>query len=290
MREVVGGGGLRLVVDPDNGGRVVSLTHDGFEWLAPSTPAPAGATDFEHPGMGGWDEALPTIAASASLPDHGDLWNTAWTVVPSTDGSVVLDARSASSEVALRRTIAATDDGIELRYRASTDADGDRPFLWSAHPVMIAEPGTTFHLPGVRTVLGEYPDPGRAIDVPPGSWIDEAAGRPAGFKAFVRSDALRPDPSGSHTRGADTSGRGPWVTAGVRRSDGRGLDLSWAPTEIPWLGLYWDSGEFSARPVLALEPTNAGTDHANRADALWSVRRDRPRAWRFRVRPASPSR
>jgi galactose mutarotase-like enzyme len=275
VREVVGGGGLRLLVDAEHGGRIVSLRHDDHEWLAPSSPAPTGATGFVHAGTGGWDEALPTVAPSGGLPDHGDLWNTAWEVVEATASMLTLAAASASADVRLERTIAATDDGLELRYRASTTANTDRRFLWSAHPLVAAEPGTTFDLPGVTVLMEEHPVRGRVRAAPAPSWA--AGSERRGVKAFVPSSAL------SRTAGPDSV-----VAASIVRAGGHRLTLAWDPDEIPWLGLYWDTGEFSSRTVIALEPTSAGTDAADRDDDGWAVRAGHPVAWSVAVRADAP--
>jgi galactose mutarotase-like enzyme len=282
VQEVVGGSGLRMLVDPEHGGRIVSLRHGDHEWLEPSTPAPVGATAFVHGGTGGWDEALPTVAPAGGLADHGDLWNTVWRVVEATPSTLALAASSASADVRLERTIAATDDGLELRYRASTTADVDRPFLWSAHPLIAVTPGTTFDLPGVTALVEEHPARGRTRAVPDPAWAEGTERR--GFKAFVPSAAL--DRVGPHATVAATVAAS--VAASVVRRDGRRLTLSWDPREIPWLGLYWDTGEFSTRPVIALEPTSAGTDAADRDDDGWTVRAGRPLTWTVAVRADAP--
>lgn len=276
MLDLAGGGGLRVSVDPEHGGRIVSLRHDDHEWLAPSSPAPAGAIRFVHAGTGGWDEALPTVAPSGGLPDHGDLWDTAWAVTDAAAESLTLVGRSASTGVMLERTIAATAVGVDLVYQASTEEDSDRSFLWSAHPLVAAAAGTRLDVPGVDDLLEEYPTAGSRRALPPASWVDDA-GRPSAVKAFVRSDRL---PVSAGTPDA--------VGASIVRADGRRLTFSWRADEIPWLGLYWDTGEFSRGAVLALEPTSAGTDHADLADPRWTVRRGRPREWRIRLTATRP--
>ena len=284
MREVVGGRGLRMLVDPAHGGRIVSLRHDEHEWLAPSTPAPAGATAFVHAGTGGWDEALPTVTPGAGLPDHGDLWNTVWEVVEATPSTLTLAGFSASADVRLERTITATGDGLELRYRASTTADTDRSFLWSAHPLVAAERGTTFDLPGVTELTEEHPVRGRARTAPRPSWA--AGSERQGVKAFVPSSSLDRTAGPDAAAAADAADAA--VAASITRADGRRLTLTWDPDEIPWLGLYWDTGEFSTGPVIALEPTSAGTDSAEREADGWTVRAGRPLTWTIAVRADAP--
>jgi hypothetical protein len=202
-----------------------------------------------------------------------------------TPAALTLSVHSTSSLVTLQRTIAATDDGVELRYRASTESDDERGFLWSAHPLVMAEPGTTFELPGSPALSEEYPNRGAARISPLECWIEDAGAARSAVKAFVASRDLTATPSavdiGEH-RDAETSGQAEAV-ASIVRADGRRLRFSWFPEEIPWLGLYWDTGEFSERPVVALEPTSASTDHLGRDSSPWTVSRGRARTWSFRV-------
>lgn len=269
----VSGGGLRLRLDPDHGGRIVSLVALGREWLTESWPAAPGATRFVHPGTGGWDEALPTIAPSADLPDHGDVWNVPWSVSSAGEGGVATTVRSASSGIVLERVIRPTPEGLAVRYRASTTEVRPRAFLWSAHPLFSAADGAHVVLPGVTEVVQEYPRVDAHGPVPGttafGSPGDVAV--PRAVKAFVPSRALRSGPGGAEDSRA--------ARASIAVADGRALTMTWDPVEIPWLGLYTDTGEFSRGPVLALEPTSTPSDSATSASDLWTVSASSPREW-----------
>jgi galactose mutarotase-like enzyme len=269
----VSGGGLRLRLDPEHGGRIVSLTGLGREWLTGSSPAEPGATRFVHPGTGGWDEALPTIAPSDDLPDHGDVWNVPWSVASVGEDEVTTTVRSVSSGVVLERRIRATSDGLAMRYRASTGAARPRSFLWSAHPLFSAADGAHVVLPGVTEALQEYPrvDPHAPVPGATSSGPADDDVTPRAVKAFVASTALR---SSSEKTGGSRR-----VQASIVLADDRALSMTWDPLEIPWLGIYADTGEFSQGPVLALEPTSTPSDAAAGASELWAVSAASPREW-----------
>jgi hypothetical protein len=257
-----GGGGLELLVDAADGARIVSLTGGGREWLAPSSSRLPGA--FVQAGSGGWDEAVPTVAACVLpdrtvLPDHGDAWSSAWTVVSRgsvLETSVVL----ASLPVSLTRRVSATAAGIRLDYLATTASSEPLPLLWAAHPLFAADEDTRVVLDGSPALVEEYPSRGRPL-----LWDAGRAASGGALKAFA---------TGTH------------ASARVVHGDGAVLRLSWDPVELPHLGLYWDAQEFTGTPVVAIEPSTGLGDSAADALAAGAVRmlgRHDPLRWWLEV-------
>lgn len=279
---VEGGGGLSCTVDAERGARILSLRSDGThgpeaEWLAPSTdqwPPPTdmeGRPVFARPGMGGWDEAIPTVAASiltdgTSLADHGEAWSRSWMLGDSVAGralnTVTTSVLLTSMPLTVTRTISPTADGIRLTYHASTSSPLPLPFLWSAHPQFVAEPGTTVQLlassstqaavrpePGSSPgLIEEYPDLGRRHDFSlAGSDVLERLRPGTSLKVFV-------DPQ------LDVA------VALLRKRDGSTLRLSWQSRTRLYLGLFWDKAEFAGAPVIALEPSTGFGDSAAAAE------------------------
>ena len=243
------GAGIDLLVDVSDGARIVSLTAGGREWLAPSAPRLPGA--FVQAGSGGWDEAVPTVAAcvladGTVLPDHGDVWSADWTVTARGADHLETTVRLASLPVTLRRRITATASGIRLSYTATTDRREPMPLLWAAHPLFAAEPGTRIALDGDPVLVEEYPQRGRAL-----AWDAHRAAGHGALKAFS---------TGSHS------------SARVVHPDGSALRLDWDPRALPHLGLYWDGDEFTPTPVVAVEPSTGRGDSAALAAAEARVR------------------
>jgi len=267
VHTVPGGGGLAATVDVEHGARITGLVSGGREWLAPSLPLPAGAPRaFVHAGTGGWDDAIPTVAACVladgkSLPDHGDVWDLRWEVVEASVESLLVRVALTSLPIELERRISPTRDGLRIDWTASTEFPVPVSFLWSAHPLFVAEPGSRMVAPGA--LVEEYPGRG------PVEWPESIDSIEDGraLKAFAPSGGI----------------------ASIVQTDGSALTLTWDPAVLPHLGLYWDRGEFSTRPVMAIEPTMAPTDSAARAEALWTITAGEPRRWWVEVRPGVPT-
>ena len=74
---------MRAEVAPSLGGKFISLysKRTSTEWLLPPLRPHAEARSsggFEQWDGGGFDECLPTVAATATAPDHGEVWRHAW--------------------------------------------------------------------------------------------------------------------------------------------------------------------------------------------------------------------
>lgn len=264
----IAGAGLTMIIVPGRGGKIISLFDDhGAEWLlGPPDPLPAPAVpgaSFIEAELCGWDECAPTIDAcrladGTELPDHGELWTTAWATA---DGPAALEVTGVALPYSLRREVIATDTGLELRYRVATDG-GPVPFLWAAHPQFLAPPGTMIELQdGIDRVIDVYEEPGAERH-----WDAALAG--IDTVAEGRKVYLPP-----------TERVG---TAALRRPDGRALRLSWDPATVPYLGLWYDRSTFARADVIAIEPTTGYYDSLARAvDAgrVSTVSADRPLEW-----------
>ena len=281
MTAVVSGPGLRCEVQPDRGARIVGLRgDDGHEWLAASerTAAPGRGQGFVRPGMGGWDEVAPTVQADpdatdaagrklGDLPDHGDIWNIPWWVDAASPTMLATSVALESLPILLERTIAATPTGLGIRYRASTTSTEAVPLLWCAHPQFAAGEGTTVALESAGAqiwppLVEMHPTPGRALPFPDGP-LHSVLAPGTSLKAFV-------DP-------------GVRADAAILRAGGaRALRIDWDPARLPYLGLFWDNGEFAAEPVLAIEPSTAWGERLSAAAGegrVLTLKLDQPLDW-----------
>lgn len=260
---------VHMRIDPPDGGRIVSLSAHGREWLTGSGPRDSCA-GFDQPGGGGWDEISPTIRATTYgdhiLADHGEAWRRPWFVVARSDRSITTEVDLTTLPIRLQRTITATNDGVLLTYRAQALTTRELPFFWSAHPVFRAPPGTrvVLHRP-CSWLHGEYPEAG-PIGMPTDGSIDAIPDGQA-LKAFV--DVLQS-----------------W--AEIRLPDGAGIRIAWGGECLQHLGLYWDRGEFSREAVIGIEPTTARSDSLAEAIESGQIVRLSPRApvtWWMQVAP-----
>lgn len=261
---------LTVVVDAERGAKIVSLREpDGLEWLAAaesaSTPAPG--TSFVEAEMAGWDECAPTIVAcdveGRSVPDHGDLWDRAFT----RDGDTLV-AEGASLGYRFSRSMRAVPGGVRFEYSAEA-LSRLVPFLWAAHPQFVATPGTRVELPGVSEVV-DVLDPGE----PRLPWAGELATIDTVPSGGCRKVYAEPSVHASAAR--------------LVRGDGRALELHWS-SECAYVGVWFDGGAFSREPVIAIEPSTGYFDSLATAVARGRVpvlEPGSPLRWWVEVRPA----
>lgn len=245
----VSGGMLTATVDPGRGAKITSLRDAcGMEWLAQpaSDETYRAGTAFTDAEMAGWDECAPTIVACRvdgwELPDHGDLWDAAFVVMP--DGSTV--ALGGSLPYRFRRRILPTDDGLRFEYEAEA-LDQSVPFLWAAHPQFTAPPGTRVELGDVTHVV-DVLDPA----TPELPWEPTLASIDAIDAGGCRKLYVHPEQA--------------VYAASLIRGD-RMLTLSWSP-ECPYLGVWFDGAAYSREPVIALEPATGYFDSLDTAARL----------------------
>lgn len=243
-------GGIAIAVDAADGGRITSLIAHGHEWLAPS--APRGAHEsFVAAGTGGWDEVAPTVRAvtlpdGTVLRDHGDAWRVPWAVLRESPGLLTMAVELDSVGVRLERDIRASENGIRLEYRATTTSTEPVPLLWCAHPLFDASGGACIVATGELTE--EYP----------------VVGAPVAWPSALPRTALKAFASGV-------------TSAQIVHPDDRAVRLSWS---LPHVGFYWDGGEFSDIPVIAIEPSTGASDSAALVlDSLPTVTDGRPLEW-----------
>lgn len=172
------GGGSRVAVVPELGGKLAALELGGREWLwsnaaMPHHPPIEGLPYAETSDSGGFDECFPTIApcqlpsslpglGGAALPDHGELWS------QRTGFDLIADAGEPRVKTTwhgqrlpyvMSRTIRVNGDGaIVMDYRLENSGADPIPYLWSAQPLLPLTAKTRILLPeGIRgRIASEY--------------------------------------------------------------------------------------------------------------------------------------
>jgi galactose mutarotase-like enzyme len=161
-RIILDNGVVRVVVLPDLGAKIISLVRiaSGREYLI-SLPS---EESFRKPSFGGtfvdynnvgFDECIPTIAAceypegkfaGCQLPDHGDVWSSPWQH-EIRDTGVMLSVVGRSLPFTFRKRLSLQGATLQIEYELLNTSDTRFQFLWSAHPLLRTEPGTTILLP-----------------------------------------------------------------------------------------------------------------------------------------------
>ncbi len=163
---------LEVVAVPSLGMKLTNLRRlSGREWLWRSEQIPlapprgAGASYVDTADSGGWDECFPTVGpcpvpgdpTAASLPDHGELWSATWeSAVYEHAGGTTLSASALGVRYPYQFhreiTLDPAEPVIRFSYRVQHLGGEPFPWIWSSHPLLNVQPGTTIELPGVRNV------------------------------------------------------------------------------------------------------------------------------------------
>lgn len=153
----------RLVASflPELGAKMSSLkstsTDREFLLQPPDRPYRAAAygASFVDYDTSGFDECCPTVSeckypegefAGARMPDHGDLWSTAWQC-DIRDGELLFEAQGISLPYIFRKYVRLENDAIVLRYEIASTGSKEFAFLWSAHPLLAVQSGCRIVLP-----------------------------------------------------------------------------------------------------------------------------------------------
>lgn len=260
---------LRIIVEPDAGGKLTSLQslRSGREWLwknphIATQPQAYGVSYIEKLDSGGWDEIFPSVGPCTpegwQVPDHGDLVSLPWEVLATSAQKLVMAVTTRFAECRFTRTLVLNGSELQVTYRLENRGAEAVPYLWCAHPLIAIAPGMRIELPaggamrldgGVNVPSGEsftWPDlPGLgAVDVIPDPHA--AAFAPFAAKMFTAAGAVD--------------------RIAVRTADGKeALHLAWNRDDAPFLGLWLNCRGWSgcgSPPYfnLGVEPATAPFD------------------------------
>lgn len=130
-----------IVIRPERGGRITSLRLRGEELLEQGIGVDVPTAEgFVEAGAWGWDEMVPNLEATDSLPDHGEAWRLPWTVDELGVSAVVMRCRGRLMPWELERRVA-LDSGVSLSYRYTNPDSREQLAYWCAHPLFKLEAG-----------------------------------------------------------------------------------------------------------------------------------------------------
>jgi galactose mutarotase-like enzyme len=210
-----------MEIRPERGGRITSLLLRGEELLERGigVDKPGGA-GFVESGAWGWDEMVPNVAATDSLPDHGEAWRLPWRVEGSSGSRAVMRCAGRVVPWELERTVELGPTGIHVAYRYSNRGSLPQLAYWCAHPLFRFEPGMEISVPG-------------------GDRLSRLA-EGSSTKMFL--------PRGSVDR------------AGLRWGSGAAVELRWDPRLTPYVGVWVCNGDLGGYRQVGIEPATGGND------------------------------
>src|SRR5258708_10912398 len=137
-----------LVVRPQRGGRITSLRLDGEELLEQGIGIDDPlAVGFVSGGAFGWDEMVPTVDATDSLPDHGEAWRMPWQVGAKTRRSVFMRCLWRVVPWELGRRIELEEGRGRMSYPYTNRGTLPQYAYWCAHPLFKFERGMEIGVP-----------------------------------------------------------------------------------------------------------------------------------------------
>src|SRR5690348_9889868 len=126
-----------LEIRPERGGRITSLRLDGEELLDQGIGVDQPtANGFVEGGAFGWDEIVPNLEPTDTLPDHGEAWRLPWEVL----GPGVMRCRGRLVPWELERRIL-IGEAVDVEYVYRNVGESPQPAYWCAHPLFKYEPG-----------------------------------------------------------------------------------------------------------------------------------------------------
>jgi galactose mutarotase-like enzyme len=133
-------------IRPERGGRITSLRLRGEELLDQGIGVDQPTAEgFVEGGAWGWDEMVPTVEATGSLPDHGEAWRLPWAVASSDESACVMRAEGRALSWRLERRIE-LGDVVRVSYALSNTGATEIPGYWCAHPLFRYEDGMEIYV------------------------------------------------------------------------------------------------------------------------------------------------
>ena len=129
-------GRWEMEIRPERGGRITSLRLDGEELLDQGIGVDQPtAKGFVEGGAFGWDEMVPNLEPTDSLPDHGEAWRLPWEVI----GEGVMRCRGRLVPWEMERTIT-LGESVDVAYVYRNVGEAPHAAYWCAHPLFKYEP------------------------------------------------------------------------------------------------------------------------------------------------------
>jgi hypothetical protein len=130
-----------LEVRPERGGRITSLKLRGEELLDQGIGVDdPSASGFVEGGAWGWDEMVPNLEPTETLPDHGEAWRLPWKVLGRNEYSLGMECEGRVLPWRLGRRIILGDD-VDVHYTYTNVGTRPHNAFWCAHPLFRYEPG-----------------------------------------------------------------------------------------------------------------------------------------------------
>lgn len=123
-------------------------------WRSNAVPVgpPGPGSAYDDVWQGGFEELFPNDAPTEtdgmSLPDHGELWSTPWTVFEKGDDFLTLGTVGPIAGLEVFKTLRVDGSIGVLKYRLSHKGDQPLNYLFKLHPAIAIDEQCRIELPG----------------------------------------------------------------------------------------------------------------------------------------------
>jgi len=206
---------------PGRGGRITSLRLDGEELLEQGIGIDdPGAAGFVDGGAFGWDEMVPTVDATETLPDHGEAWRLPWEVLEQGAASVLMRCLGRVVPWELGRRIELDEGRVRVSYTYTNRGTSPHYAYWCGHPLFRFEAGMEIGVDGGARLAELADGVSQKSFLAPGS-VDRA--------------------------------RLAWRS-------GVAIELAWDVSVTPYVGVWVCNGDLGGYRQVAIEPATGGYD------------------------------
>lgn len=261
----VDGGKLLATFLPEDGAKMASLMvkATGKELLAVKKEEKykvlAYDGDYVSSECSAFDDMFPTVDPytpgegaykGITYPDHGETCRIPYKVSGLENG-VVFEGASRIFPITYQKTVQpAEDGGLDIVYHIRNNGDVEFPYLWAGHIMLQGEDGARmFTCFDGRKVPTEMMFATKGVpeeDMP----LDRLTGYKPGVGAAYKFYYLEPMTEG---------------VFGLEYADGNRLSFELDPAKLPYLGIWFNNGEFQDLYNITPEPCTVPFDAPDRA-------------------------
>ena len=239
---------------PEDGGKLASLTLSGKEMLLTRE-----GCEYKRLTLGGvyidsecsaFDDMIPTVDPEESLGyrylDHGDAARIAyeWEI---SENCLMLKKSSPMLPLSYEKRIEAAE-GIKISYRIENHLDAKLPFLYAAHIMLRGEEGAKIITPFTDEDNTEMVF--KTSGYSDGELSRDTLGKFSPLGAAYKFYYTEKIPEGRFA---------------ILYPDGCGIEFTYDKEMLPYLGIWFNNGEFQGIHNIAPEPCTAPFDSPKKA-------------------------
>jgi galactose mutarotase-like enzyme len=259
---------VSVTVVPALGARLLSLrsVQGAREWLwrpddGRGLFSCAAGTAFEDGPLAGADECMPTVlpcvVGGQAIPDHGEVWNRAWTIDPNEEDAITTRIELQTRPLGFARRLSLDGNEVRLDYTLTNRSGHPATYLWALHPLFTLEAGDEVALQGQAEVAVQGTH--ESAIAPGEQWPWPGLPEKARLDRAETGALARRGQTDSYLKAFLRTAQAPAISL-VDARRGERLTLKVSPDEVAAWGYWVSRGGWFGHTHIALEATNASAD------------------------------